>query len=242
MVSDDLSGHEPNSLISNKIGVVYTISRPLLPPPSIIDELFLGRRFFILTSALQKVGLGDWLSWGWKKKKDHDTEKGATVTFFAPSDYAFRRLPPRLRRFLFSPFGAKALKKILSYHIVPDIILYTGNAVTLCRERSANNPRQTISTIPQRRRRTNFAKYLNGTKKSSMILLLWPSDLRSWETSASRGTKLRKILKRGLSVFFQTETVNLASASQLPVDSPAGDANSTANPGRLEKRMRYPVI
>jgi uncharacterized surface protein with fasciclin (FAS1) repeats len=117
---------------------VYTVSRPLLPPPSIIEELYLGNHFFILTSALQKVGLDDWLSWGWRKKKDSSSEKGATITFFAPSDQAFRRLPPKLRRFLFSPFGAKALKKILSYHIVPDIILHTGNAATLHWESETN--------------------------------------------------------------------------------------------------------
>ena len=116
---------------------MYTVSRPLLPPPSIIDELYLGHHFFILTSALQKVGLDDWLSWGWGKK-DSASKKGSTVTFFAPSDFAFKRLPPKLRRFLFSPFGAKALKKILSYHIVPDIILYKGNVATLCTERETN--------------------------------------------------------------------------------------------------------
>lgn len=130
MVSDDLCGYGPSPLTPNQIGVVYTVSRPLLPPPSILDELYLGNHFFILTSALQKVGLDDWISWEWKKKSEKKSEKGATVTFFAPSDYAFRRLPPRLRRFLFSPFGVKALKKILSYHIVPDIILHTGDAVT----------------------------------------------------------------------------------------------------------------
>jgi len=117
--------------MSNQIGVVYTVSRPLLPPPSILDELFLASRFFVLTSALQKVGLDDWLSWEWKKKKDSSSDKGSTVTFFAPSDQAFRRLPPRLRHFLFSPFGAKALKKLLSYHIVPDIILHTGKAAII---------------------------------------------------------------------------------------------------------------
>jgi len=99
-----------------------------------MNELYLGNNFFILTSALQKVRLDDRLSWGWKKK-DSSSEKGATVTFFAPSDQAFKRLPPKLRRFLFSPFGARALKKILSYHIVPDVILHTGNAATLCRKR-----------------------------------------------------------------------------------------------------------
>ena len=113
---------------------MYTVSRPLLPPPSILDELFLAQHFFILTSALQKVGLDDWLSWEWRKQKDSTTEKGATVTFFAPSDDAFKRLPPKLRRFLFSPFGSEVLKKILSYHIVPDIILHKGNAATLFRD------------------------------------------------------------------------------------------------------------
>lgn len=37
---------------------------------------------------------------------------------------AFKRLPERLRLFLFSPAGKKVLKKLLSYHIVPDYILH----------------------------------------------------------------------------------------------------------------------
>jgi len=47
------------------------------------------------------------------------------VTLFAPTEAAFDKLPPGLRRFLFSPFGERALKKIISFHIVPDLLLHS---------------------------------------------------------------------------------------------------------------------
>lgn len=51
------------------------------------------------------------------------------MTFFAPTNGAFRRLPKRLKFYLFSPFGERALKKILAYHIVPDFILHSSKSV-----------------------------------------------------------------------------------------------------------------
>jgi hypothetical protein len=65
----------------------------------------------------------------WTPGKDdgHGSFIGAeTTTFFAPTSGAFQRLPNKLRLFLFSPFGAKALKKLLEYHAVPQFVLFTG--------------------------------------------------------------------------------------------------------------------
>ena len=53
-------------------------------------------------------------------------EGSPVVTAFVPSNKAFSRLPRKLQLFLFSPFGERALKKLLQYHTVPDIALFTG--------------------------------------------------------------------------------------------------------------------
>lgn len=104
-------------------GFLYGINHPIIPPPSILDELFLIDRFSTLTSALQKVGLDNELQWRWKAKGEFEGD-GPTVSLFAPNDFAWKRLPPRLRLWLFSPAGEKTLKKLLSYHIVPNWILH----------------------------------------------------------------------------------------------------------------------
>lgn len=75
------------------------------------------------TSALQRVGLTDELEWS----DIHGPLSGSpAVTVFAPTNRAFARLPRRLRRFLFSPFGEKALKKLLQFHIVPEFVLHSS--------------------------------------------------------------------------------------------------------------------
>lgn len=43
---------------------------------------------------------------------------------FAPTNEAFRQLPPKLKFFLFSPWGKEILAKILAYHTLPDTILF----------------------------------------------------------------------------------------------------------------------
>ena len=48
------------------------------------------------------------------------------TTVFVPGNSAFKRLPKRLKIFLFSPFGAPVLKKLLQFHIVPEFIFHSG--------------------------------------------------------------------------------------------------------------------
>ena len=48
------------------------------------------------------------------------------MTAFAVPNNAFLKLPRRLQYFLFSPFGTRALRKLLSYHIAPGVITYSG--------------------------------------------------------------------------------------------------------------------
>lgn len=47
------------------------------------------------------------------------------LTFFAPSNIAFKKLGPKINAFLFSRFGEKYLKALLEYHVVANRTLYT---------------------------------------------------------------------------------------------------------------------
>lgn len=110
-------------------GVIHSINIPLLPPPSLFSEMFVVPEVFsYVTSAIQRVDLTGAVDRWWTPGKDgdHGSFVGAGITtFFAPTSVAFQRLPHKLRHFLFSPFGAKALKKLLEYHIVPQVALHT---------------------------------------------------------------------------------------------------------------------
>lgn len=46
-------------------------------------------------------------------------------TFFAPSNFAFKKLGPRINAFLFSSYGLKYLEALLEYHVVPNNTLYS---------------------------------------------------------------------------------------------------------------------
>jgi len=82
------------------------------------------RLTFFQTSAIQRSGLTDLVDLRFSHEKG--LEGGQVVTVFAPTNRAFQRLPRKLKFFLFSPFGAKVLKKLLQYHIVPDLAFFSG--------------------------------------------------------------------------------------------------------------------
>lgn len=64
-----------------------------------------------------------------KGDDDKGTLEGSpAITIFAPVTEAWEKLPLKLRLFLFSPFGERALKKLLSLHIVPEFILHSGKS------------------------------------------------------------------------------------------------------------------
>lgn len=71
------------------------------------------------------------------------------TTAFVPTSGAFERLPKKLRSYLFSPFGQKALKKLLEYHIIPNSILYTGKC--------------TKTTVPRKYRKPFVDYFHNST-------------------------------------------------------------------------------
>lgn len=44
---------------------------------------------------------------------------------FAPSNFAFQKLPAKVTAFLFSSYGQKYLKALLQYHVVANQTLYS---------------------------------------------------------------------------------------------------------------------
>jgi len=97
-------------------GVIHGVDSIIIPPPNVIEaiDLFPGG-FSTLELGLVKTGLLDLLN-----STDH-----AGGTFFAPNNFAFQKLGPRINAFLFSKYGQKYLKALLEYHVVPDNTLYS---------------------------------------------------------------------------------------------------------------------
>ncbi|KAG6910898.1 hypothetical protein DXG01_006581 [Tephrocybe rancida] len=110
-------------------GVIHVIDHPLLPPPPTFQELFLVPSIFAtFTSAVQRTGLTELLDLEYihaKEGKPGEYKGAKAVTVFAPTNRAFKKLPAKLRLFLFSPFGTRVLRKLLQYHIVPDLVFHT---------------------------------------------------------------------------------------------------------------------
>lgn len=98
-------------------GVIHGIDSILLPPPKAVDILSaLPGEFSTLDLAISKTGLYDAFN---------DTSSHSGGTIFAPSNFAFKRLGPRINAFLFSRFGLKYLKALILYHTADNITLYS---------------------------------------------------------------------------------------------------------------------
>lgn len=89
----------------------------MIPPPNAVKiiELLPGE-FSTLELGLTKTGL---------IKALNDTSNHVGGTIFAPSNFAFQKLGPRINGFLFSDYGQKYLKAILKYHVVANHTLYS---------------------------------------------------------------------------------------------------------------------
>lgn len=97
-------------------GVIHGIDSLLVPPPNVIKIIdLLPSEFSTLELGLGKTGLLETLN-----TTDH-----AGGTFFAPSNFAFQKLGPKINAFLFSTYGQKYLKALLQYHVVPKNTLYS---------------------------------------------------------------------------------------------------------------------
>lgn len=97
-------------------GVIHGVDSILLPPPPAtkIVELLPGE-FSTFELGLEKTGLFNAI-----KQSNHT---GGTL--FAPNNWAFQKLGPRINAFLFSDHGRKYLGALLSYHIVANQTLYS---------------------------------------------------------------------------------------------------------------------
>lgn len=99
-------------------GVIHGIDSILVPPPSVASIIdLLPGEFSTLELALGKTGLYEKMN-----STDYPHEGG---TLFAPSNFAFKKLGPKINAFLFSKYGQKYLKALLEYHIVVNQTLYT---------------------------------------------------------------------------------------------------------------------
>lgn len=88
-----------------------------MPPPKAVEIIsFLPGEFSTLELGLTKTGL---------LEKMNDTSNHAGGTVFAPSNFAFQKLGPRINGFLFSPYGQKYLRALLKYHLVANQTLYS---------------------------------------------------------------------------------------------------------------------
>ena len=98
-------------------GVIHGIDSILLPPPKAVDILsaFPGQ-FSTLDLALVKTGLFPLFN---------NTSTHVGGTFFAPSNFAFKKLGPKINAFLFSKFGEKYLKALVLYHVADNFTLYS---------------------------------------------------------------------------------------------------------------------
>ena len=98
-------------------GVIHGLDSILVPPPKAMDIIsFLPGEFSTLELGLVKTGLLEPLN---------DTSRHVGGTLFAPSNFAFQRLGPRITGFLFSKYGEKYLKALLKYHVVANYTLYS---------------------------------------------------------------------------------------------------------------------
>ncbi|KAF1977903.1 FAS1 domain-containing protein [Bimuria novae-zelandiae CBS 107.79] len=99
-------------------GVIHGVDHIIVPPPQVATIIgFLPGEFSTLELALDKTGLFEKIN-----STDYPHKGG---TFFAPSNFAFKKLGPRANAFLFSQYGLKYLKALLKYHIVVDQTLYS---------------------------------------------------------------------------------------------------------------------
>jgi uncharacterized surface protein with fasciclin (FAS1) repeats len=99
-------------------GVIHGVDSILVPPPNVASIInLLPGEFSTLELALQKTDLFD------KMNSTDYPHKGGVL--FAPSNFAFKKLGPRINAFLFSSYGTKYLKALLMYHMVVNQTLYT---------------------------------------------------------------------------------------------------------------------
>ena len=95
--------------------MVHAVDSIIFPPPPAIEIIkLLPADFSTFELGLAKTGLTEVFDLA---------HTGGTL--FAPSNFAFRALGPRVNAFLFSAHGEKYLNALLRYHIVANQTLYS---------------------------------------------------------------------------------------------------------------------
>lgn len=98
-------------------GVIHGVDSLLIPPPKVATIIqYLPGEFSTLELGLTKTGLLPAVA---------DTSNHIGGTVFAPSNFAFQKLGPKINGFLFSKYGQKYLKALLEYHVVANQTLYS---------------------------------------------------------------------------------------------------------------------
>lgn len=110
-------------------GIFHVINHPLIPPGSLFDEAYQFPDFFsTLTQSVYGLHAKELLDYHYDRNASKEAGKPkfqgtGLATLFSPTNTAFHRLPGGLKFYLFSPFGEKALAKLLAYHYVPHTLL-----------------------------------------------------------------------------------------------------------------------
>jgi len=110
-VSLNLRSHILKEDIKASNGIIQAIDHILMPPPNLfyVTARF-PKVFGLLALAVKRAGLEEYL----KETK--------TLTLFAPTNWAFKKLGLRKLKHLFSHRGKAELKKILTYHVSTELI------------------------------------------------------------------------------------------------------------------------
>ncbi|KAL7621552.1 hypothetical protein AAE478_008877 [Parahypoxylon ruwenzoriense] len=109
-----------------KNGVIHGVESILVPPPPVgkLISLF-PSKFSTLELAAEKTGFAHHHDHH-DDDGDHDAPKLTGLTFFAPTNTAFRKLGPAANAFLFNTEkGLSYLKALLKYHAVVNETLYS---------------------------------------------------------------------------------------------------------------------
>ena len=108
----------PDVFTSN--GIIHAVDSVIFPPLPIYETAEILPSFF-----------STFVNAAWKTGLVGDLNETTKSTIFAPSNVGFAKLGPRINAYLFSERGTPALRKLLKYHVVPDVLFYSDNVTEL---------------------------------------------------------------------------------------------------------------
>ena len=90
----------------------------MIPPANIVTVLNATSSLSGFGTSLQVAGLADSLG------------STSNVTVFPPLNTAFAALPIYVLNYLFQPQGRSDLQQVLSFHVVPNAVIYSSTVTT----------------------------------------------------------------------------------------------------------------